>query len=139
MISLLLDLKQSGNCLYSSVSISIIGDNSLVDDLRLATSIEFFLFATFYCKHPIFLSVYADHKEKVFKSYNNMISMSVLHEALDTNNKNEELVRAEAILNCMNNRWSCFFFFLFLHCHLSPPGIFFILSRYRLRTLQAAF
>ena len=81
----------------------------MVDDLRLATSIELFLHATFYCKHPIFNLLNGKYKDHhTFKSYNSMIAMSVSHEALDSNKQTEELIIEESILNCANKRWSSF-------------------------------
>ncbi|XP_065642782.1 uncharacterized protein LOC136074396 [Hydra vulgaris] len=46
--------QSTGNCLYSSISLVITGNNSVVNDLRLLTSIEFFLNADFYSNHPTF-------------------------------------------------------------------------------------
>ena len=55
--------ENSGNCLYSSASLVLVGDNSLVEELRAMTCIERFLNAEFYSKHPLLTSFYNDHKE----------------------------------------------------------------------------
>ena len=39
----------SGNCLFSSISLVLVGNNSLVTDLRALTCIELFLNAVFKC------------------------------------------------------------------------------------------
>nr|XP_047125919.1 uncharacterized protein LOC124807733 [Hydra vulgaris] len=46
--------QSTGNCLYSSISLRLTGNNCIVNDLRLQTSIELFLNAEFYSNHPTF-------------------------------------------------------------------------------------
>ena len=55
--------EASRNCLYSSVSLGLVGDNALVTDLRFLKSIELYLKADFYCEHPYLLSAHAKHEE----------------------------------------------------------------------------
>ena len=56
--------EASGNCLYSSASIALCGDNSLYDDLRLMTTCELFLNHKFYLQHPLFTRAFDYHKDK---------------------------------------------------------------------------
>ena len=53
-----LRLEASGNCLYSSVSLVMVGDNSLVKTLWILKSTELFLNSGCYCNPPCFLLSY---------------------------------------------------------------------------------
>jgi len=44
----------NGDCLYSSVSLALFGDNRFKDKLRAMSCIEMFTNAAFYGKHPHF-------------------------------------------------------------------------------------
>lgn len=94
--------------MYSSVSMLLVGDNSVVNDLRLMTSVELYLHADYYCKHPCFCSVFEKYKDRPFKSLSGMVAMSVSFGAVDTNLSLDELVRAEAVLNCSDKQWCGF-------------------------------
>ena len=48
----------NGNCLFSSASLSLVGDNSLVHELRMIAAVELHLYATYYAQHPVLKSVY---------------------------------------------------------------------------------
>ena len=50
--------EASGNCLYSSVSLVMVGDNSLVKTLQILKSTELFLNAGYYCSPPCFFLSY---------------------------------------------------------------------------------
>ena len=100
--------QASGNCLYSSVSLALVGDNSLVSDLQVLTSIELYLKADFYSQHPYFSSAHAKHREKVSQSFKNLLPMSVSNRALDFGFSGDQLVKKEAILNCCDKTWSSF-------------------------------
>ena len=73
--------ESSGNCLFSSVSISFVGDNSITNDLKLLTCIEMqiitgiFYIQTlmwiFFSFHPFLLPMFYQY-------------ISVSHAALDT-------------------------------------------------------
>ena len=71
--------------MYSSISLLRLGDNTLVDDLRLMISIVLFLHADHCCKHPCFSSIFDTHENNPFKSLSGMVSMCVSFEAIDTN------------------------------------------------------
>ena len=73
----------TGNCLYSSASLVQVGNNSLMEFLRVLTSIELFNNAEFYSQHPCFTSVLSEHAE-YFSSINNLLPMCVSEECLDT-------------------------------------------------------
>ena len=98
----------TGSCLYSSASLRLVGDNSLVEDLRIMTSIELYLNAAYYCKHPSFVSTFSEHGTS-FNSLESMLCVSVSSSAFDTGLRNEDLVKAEAVHNCKYlNKWSGF-------------------------------
>ena len=48
----------NGNCMYSSVALLLVGDNSLVKEPRCLTSIELYLNSDYNCKHDVFQSAY---------------------------------------------------------------------------------
>ena len=63
------------------MSLALIGDNSLLDELRIMTSVELFLNFNFYSKHPHFNYVFNKYKDKhVFNSINNLLPMSASFE-----------------------------------------------------------
>ena len=76
--------EASGNCLYSSASLMLVGDNSLMGDLRAMTSIELYLHADVYSDHPYFLSSLTKHKESICQNLKNILPMSVSRQALDS-------------------------------------------------------
>ena len=55
--------EASGNCLYSCVSLILVGDNSWVPILKKLTSVELFINATFYSQHPLFSTIVEKHSE----------------------------------------------------------------------------
>ena len=97
----------SGNCLYSSASLALVGSNTFVNDLRMLTSLELFINANFYSQHPCFLSAVNDHHE-CFGNINNLLPLSVCLAALDTGLTKDELVKQEAILNFTDGKWASF-------------------------------
>ena len=86
----------------------LVGDNTLVGDLRLMTSIELFLHADYYCVHLCFCAIFDTHKNNPFQSVSSMVVMSVFFEAIDTNLSLGGLIRAEAIANCEDKKWCRF-------------------------------
>ena len=48
----------NGNCLFSSASLSLVGENSLVHELREMAAVELHVNATYYARHPALKSVY---------------------------------------------------------------------------------
>ncbi|CAB4025118.1 Hypothetical predicted protein [Paramuricea clavata] len=99
--------EASGNCLYSSVSLVLVGDNSLVPILRKLTSIELFMNANFYSQHPLFLSIVEKHSE-FSNSLKNLLLLSVSQECLDSGLTIDALVKKEAYLNCHDKKWASF-------------------------------
>lgn len=88
----------------------LVGNNTFVDDLRVLTSLELFLNASFYSKHPCFLAAAAEHKEEFGKSknLNNLLPLSVSEKCFDSGFSKDELVKKEAMLNCNDKEWSSF-------------------------------
>ena len=77
--------EATGNCLYSSVSLVLVGDNSLVHHLRILTSLELYMNADFYAQHPCFLSAVREHSECFGKTSLNLLPLSASQEAVDSN------------------------------------------------------
>lgn len=109
----------NGNCLYSSVSLTLVGNNSLIESLRILTSIELFTNPDFYAQHPCFSSTIDEHPEYFSISVNNLLPMSVSKECLDTGFARADLVKQEAILNCSEKKWSSFLCILGLSSAIS--------------------
>ena len=90
--------ETSGSCLYSSVSLALVGNNSLVDLLRVLTSLELFVNADYYYKHPCLVSIFNNHKE-ITKSYDSLFSMIISHDTIDSGFTGSLLVQREAVLS----------------------------------------
>ena len=68
------------------------------------TSIELFLHAQFYRKHPSLVSCFTTNKE----CFSCLESVSVSDASFETDLKSEKLVQHEAINNCHEGQWSSF-------------------------------
>ena len=99
--------ETTGNCLYSSISLLLVGNNSLVETLRCLTSLELHQHASFYSKHPTFTFIFTNHRN-VFASMESILKISVSHKTLDTGLSSDEAVKEEAINNCHDKAWSSF-------------------------------
>ena len=86
----------------------LVGDNSLVQTLRVLTSLELFFNANFYSHHPCFSSVVAEHSEHFGKTINNLLPKCVSMESVDTGLTKDDLVKHEAVVNCADKMWSSF-------------------------------
>ena len=64
------------------MSLLLVGDNSLVQILRILTSIEIFVNAMFYSRQLSFLSPVDKHAE-YFSNINNFLPMSVSQQSID--------------------------------------------------------
>ena len=69
-----------GNCLYSAISVRLVGNNSLIHLLRIWTSFQLFLNNEFYFKHPVLTNVYNNGKavlgEKLFCSFESVFELN---------------------------------------------------------------
>ena len=94
--------------MYNSVSLLLVGDNSVVEEIRSLTSIQLYLNSDYYGKHDVFQSAYLSQKEPK-RSPESIFYLSLKNDTLDSNLKNkEDTVKREAILNCQNFAWSSF-------------------------------
>ena len=63
----------NGNCLFSSESLSLVGDNTSVDELRLMVAVELHVIATYCTQHPVMKSFYEKSQSvmggKLFSSH----------------------------------------------------------------------
>nr|XP_047129330.1 52 kDa repressor of the inhibitor of the protein kinase-like [Hydra vulgaris] len=84
--------EASGNCMYSSASLFFVADNTLMDVLRVLTSLEIYIHADYYLSHS----------------------------ALDSGFENNNIIKAEAIANCESTeKWAVFLCLLGLSSVLS--------------------
>lgn len=95
-----------GDCLFSSVSLCLVGNNDLVVILRLLSSLELYLNSCYYSDHPIFANLVT---EKVFSSISNALCFSLSKSSVDSGLRGEDLVKIEAV-NMASNvcKWSSF-------------------------------
>jgi hypothetical protein len=100
------------------VLLVLIGDNSLVQTLRVLTSIELYINAPFYSQHPHFLFTVSEHAE-LFSDLSNLLALCVSEACLDKCVTKDDLVREEAVLNCFDGKWSSFLCFLGLSSALN--------------------
>ena len=104
--------------MFSSASLHLVADNFLKEVLRLCTTMEMYIYADFYCKHPVFLKLISENSG--FTSINSLLCMSTSYASVDSGLSGIELVRAEAVANCKNFRkWSGFLFLLALSSVIS--------------------
>ena len=98
----------NGNCRYSSISLLLIGDNSLVEVLRCLTSIELFLNADYYGKHCCFDLAFNSQKDKI-RPLHYFFCLNLKGATIDHfSNDNIGAVKKEAILNIKDFAWSSF-------------------------------
>ena len=96
-----------GNCLYSSLSLLLIGDNSLVEVLRCLTSSELFLNPDYYGKHCGFDLAFNSQKDKI--RHLHFFWLSLKSATLDHfSYDNIGAVKNEAILNSKDFEWNSF-------------------------------
>ena len=107
----------NGNCLYSTISISLFGTNKYCSDLRVMACAELFLNAEFYAKHPLLLSVFERNKDK-FSKFNSVFSCCLSEPVFEKFDKKAidlvSVCKQEAFLNCSNHTWSSFLMVLSL-------------------------
>ena len=99
--------EEKGNCLFSSFSIVMIGNNRYVDDLTILASIELYLNSEFYAKHPFFVKVMNSHYD-VFNNVDTLLALSLSHNALESGKIKMELVKEEALNICSPFKRSVF-------------------------------
>ena len=97
----------NGNCLFSTMSIHLVGDSSLCHILRVLSSFELFLFSDFYFSHPNFHYVHKLFPES-FKHYNNAFSFAVSVNLPDGVPYSSELITLEALHTCVDKQWASY-------------------------------
>ena len=79
-VNILFRSMPNGNCLFSSASLSLVGDNSLVHELREMVAVELHVNATYYVQHPVLKSVYEKSQSvtdgKLFSSYRTVFELA---------------------------------------------------------------
>ena len=94
----------SGNCLYSSKSLSLFGDESVKKDLRVLSSSELFLCKNYYWEHPVLLNFREKYNIPSSWAAKSLFLLSTLHFDLTLC----EIVKIEAIKNCVDKSWTSF-------------------------------
>ena len=100
----------NGNCMYSSLSLLLVGNNSLVEELRYLRSTELYLHSEFYGKRSCFESVKLSQRNA--KKPHQINYFSLKHATIFWKFNNfSDAVKHEAVLNCVNNEWCSFMSF----------------------------
>ena len=107
------------------MSLALVGDNSLTKPLRILTSLELFLHANFYSKHPVFLSTFSKRKDDIYKCFNNLLLMCVPFHVVNSGLQGDDLIIIEAISNSQDKHWSGFLCILALSSVISRNIIYF--------------
>ena len=81
-----------GNYLYSSISLSLFGDDSTKKGLTIFLSCVLLLHYNNYCEHPVFLTFAQKYNIPLSRAFKFLC----------------ELVRTEAIKNCVYKSWGSF-------------------------------
>ena len=79
------------------MSLVLVGDNSLVQTMRVLTSLEHFLMQIYIRITLALFSVVAEHSEHFGKTINNLLPKCVSMESLDTGLTKDDLVKHEPI------------------------------------------
>ena len=93
-----------GNCLYNSIPVSLFGEDSMKKDLRILSSCRLFLHNNYYCEHPVYLNFVEKYNISLSRAFMFSVSLSTLNFDLPLC----ELVRKEAIKNCVDKSWASF-------------------------------
>ena len=94
--------------MYSSISLLLIGDNSLVEVLRCLISIELLLIPDYYGKHCCFNLAFNSKKDKISPPHY-FFCLSLKNAILDHfSTDNIGAVKNEALLNSKDFEWSNF-------------------------------
>ena len=123
------------NCLYSALSVRMVGNNSLIHLLRILASLELFLNNEFYSRHPVLTNVYNNGKtvlgKKIFCSFESVFELArrLRHSQTSINNKDlGPLVKKEAENICKDSIWLSFLCVLALFSVICRPIHLFYVS-----------
>ena len=94
--------------MYSIVSLALVGDNTLVEDLSIITSVELFLNSDFYASHLSIVSAFNKFGDKISVSLKNVLPLCLSFGSLVSHASPQNLIKSEAVLNCENRRWSSY-------------------------------
>ena len=98
---------------------TLVGDNSLLDELRIMTSVELFLNSSFYIKHPVLIAAFEKHGVDITRSFNNLLPFISSFESTSRFDVPEDIIKNEAILNCHDKQWCSFLCMLGLSSAIS--------------------
>jgi len=93
---------QDGNCLFSSISIALVGNSSLCSILRALSCLELYLHSKFYSNHPFFHKVVESNPE-LFSSIKSILCLSVSDHTF--NMEGSEFVKKAADYMCHDKIW----------------------------------
>lgn len=95
-------VSADGNCLYSSISVSMTGNEIMCHVLRLLVAAELYLEADFYAQHPYFKE--CSKKHGISYSENALFALSLSNDYPDMRNRRDVVVQ-EAKATCNNTTY----------------------------------
>jgi len=119
--------QANGNCLFSSVSILLVGNSTLADLLRALCCLELHLNPEFYLEHPCFKYTFSFHSE-FFPSKKSLLSISMSDVAFNYKLSGIDMIRQESRSMCKDKVWAPFLCVLALSSVLNKKLLFIILS-----------
>jgi len=99
--------QTNGDCLFSSVSILLVGNSGLAEDLRTLCCLELFLHAEFYSNHPCLRYAFSFHRN-LFSSFNSVLFMSLSNKTFESDLKGADLIKNESLVMHKKGQWSTF-------------------------------
>ena len=96
--------QRNGNCLFSSVSLLIYGNNDLVEELHVLSCIELYKNSELYAKHTAF-----SNNDNQFQCVNNIIQLclseDVSRQVMEEGLEIVDAIKLEAIHCCQDKRF----------------------------------
>ena len=94
--------QSNGNSLFSALSIYLVGNSKLVNQLRVLVCLELFLNSNFYASHPSLQGTYNANTE-LFSDFQSLFFMSLSNGTADLGLANSLLIEEEAKVMCVDN------------------------------------
>ena len=127
----------NGNCLYSSSSIYLFGQNNDLNELRWLTSIELYEIVKFYCQHLVLLECLRVHS-KFSPNFNCIFSFCLSQKSFNLFVSTDIVkpVKDEATQNLNNGQYCSFLYILALSTIIGTEIDFMLLNHVNAFSIQ---
>ena len=96
--------RANGNCLYNSASILLVGDESLLDLLRVCVSIELYLEQRYYAEHPYIISKLSSIKKQPNYVFSISLSNGATSDLQNADDSKRLCIKRQALLNLRTDK-----------------------------------